>query len=75
MRRKATAMSKQAPKPNLYDWIRQEELIRILGCNKRTIDNWREKGTLPYSKIGGIIYYLRQDVEQVLSKNYTKKQP
>lgn len=68
-------MNNQSTPPVLYDWINQDELIRILGYSKRTIDNWREKGTLPFSKIGGIIFYLRQDVESVLYNNYTKKRP
>jgi hypothetical protein len=31
----------------------------------------RSNGTLPYSRIGNKIYYLRRDIIKILSDNYT----
>ncbi len=37
-------------------WLRSSEVRKLLGVSAGTLQNLRIKGTLPFSKIGGIVY-------------------
>ena len=50
-------------------WIRSEEAMKFLGCSKGTLRNLRINHTLPYSKLGGTIYFSLQDIENTLESN------
>jgi hypothetical protein len=45
--------------------------MHYLHISPRTLQTLRTNGTLPFSRIGNKIYYLRQDVERILRDNYT----
>lgn len=49
-------------------WMDNEEVCRILNISKRTLQTYRDSGTLPFSQIGHKMYYRPQDVEQVINK-------
>ncbi len=51
-------------------WIDGAETLRRLRISKRTLQNYRDDGTLPYSKVGGKIYYNTDDLEILMRKNY-----
>ncbi len=54
-------------------WIKSKEVRKILGISPGTIQNLRINGTLPYSKIGGIIYYDKEEILKVLDENTIKR--
>ena len=39
----------------------------ILNISKRSLQTYRDNGTLPYTQIGHKIYYKPEDVKQVMS--------
>ena len=45
-------------------------LMRMLGVSRRTLQNYRDNGTLPYSTVGGKFYYSIGDIEDLMLKNY-----
>ena len=51
------------------EWLKTADVIDILSCSPGTIQNLRINGTLPFTKMGGTIYYSRQDVLKVLNEN------
>lgn len=55
----------------LEDWIDAQDVMQALHISPRTLQTLRSNGTLPYSRIGNKIYYLRQDIERILKDNYT----
>ena len=55
----------------LEDWIDAQDVMHYLHISPRTLQTLRTNGTLPFSRIGNKIYYLRQDVERILRNNYT----
>lgn len=55
----------------LEDWIDAQDVMHCLHISPRTLQTLRTNGTLPFSRIGNKIYYLRQDVERILRDNYT----
>ncbi|SFW62345.1 Helix-turn-helix domain-containing protein [Sinomicrobium oceani] len=47
-------------------WLKSAEVRRLLGISPGTLQNLRVTGTLPYRKIGGTIYYRRDDVDTMM---------
>ena len=52
-----------------WEWISNSEYLRKRGITKTTAQRDRDNGVIPWSKIGGKIYYRRSDVEALLEKN------
>ncbi len=50
-------------------WLRSSEIRKLLKISPGTLQNLRINGTLPYTKIGGVIYYAHQDVQKMLQDN------
>ena len=51
------------------EWLKTAEVLKLLSCSQGTLQNLRINGSLPYSKTGGTIYYLRADVLKMLTSN------
>ena len=50
-------------------WLKSPEVRELLGISPGTLQNLRVNGTLPYTKVGGVLYYDYQEIMQVLEKN------
>lgn len=50
-------------------WLKSTEVMELLKISPGTLQNFRVNGTLPYTKIGGIIYYEASDIQDVLTAN------
>ena len=55
----------------LAQWMDNSDVMRALNISQRTLQTLRSNGTLPYSQIGGKLYYKRADIETLLDRNYT----
>lgn len=51
------------------EWLKSADVKNMLGCSPGTLQNLRVNGSLPFTKMGGTIYYSRNDVIKVLSGN------
>ena len=61
-------------KPSL-DWERyytDKELAVILKVSRRSLQDYRNNGILPYTQIGGRILYKASEVERVLMDGYNE---
>jgi hypothetical protein len=47
-------------------WIKSQEVRKLLAISPGTLQNLRINGTLPYTKIGGVMYYDYQDIQKML---------
>ncbi len=47
-------------------WLKSYEVEKLLEISPGTLQTFRNNGTLPYTKIGGTIYYDTQDIEKIL---------
>ena len=54
----------------LVDWLDGSDVMRALHISPRTLQTLRSNGTLPYSHIGGKIFYKREVLEDLLERNY-----
>lgn len=52
-------------------WLKSTEVMKMLKISPGTLQNFRVNGTLPFTKIGGIIYYDASDIQEILSSNKT----
>jgi hypothetical protein len=60
----------QKANPSQKKWLKSTEVKKLLGLSAGTILNLRVNGTLPYSKVGGIILY---DYEEIMKIIQSKK--
>lgn len=54
----------------LEDWIDGQEVMIKLRISPRTLQTLRSNGTIPFTRIGHKLYYLKQDIERILRNNY-----
>jgi hypothetical protein len=65
---------KQNPSNDLSDWIDAQDVMLKLHISARTLQTLRTNGTLPFSRIGGKLYYRISDIEAILNNNYSGKE-
>ena len=54
-------------------WIKSPQVRKLLNISPGTLQNLRVNGTLPYTKIGGVVYYSMADIEKVLQSKKVNK--
>jgi len=64
IRRNRYHRGKQGEEPR--EWLKSYEVRKLLGISPGTLQNLRVNGTLPYTKIGGLMYYRYQDIQKVM---------
>ena len=50
-------------------WLRSGEVMELLSISPGTLQNLRINGTIPYTKIGGVLYYNADEINSVLKKH------
>jgi len=50
-------------------WLKSPEVKELLGISSGTLQNLRINGTLPYTKVGGVLYYDYEEIMNVMEKN------
>jgi hypothetical protein len=56
-------------------WLKSNEVRKLLNISHGTLQNLRVNGTLSFSKVGSILYYPTADIEKVLEYNKTESAP
>lgn len=51
-------------------YLSGEDVCKLLHISKRTLQQYRDDGILPYIQIGGKIIYKETDILKVLEQNY-----
>lgn len=49
-------------------WLKSHQVRRLLTISPGTLQHLRVNGTLPYTKIGGVLYYDAADIEKMLQE-------
>lgn len=47
-------------------WLKSYEVRKLLSISAGTLQNLRINGTLPYNKIGGLMFYRYEDIQKLL---------
>ena len=56
-------------KVSIDKWIKSSSVMDKLGISPGTLQNFRINETIPFSKLGGIIYYDEEEINQILVEN------
>lgn len=63
-------LNENEQKPNhLKKYLKSNEVMELLQISPGTIQNLRINGTIPYTKIGGIILYEYEEIISILNNN------
>ena len=50
-------------------WLKSHEVRRLLTLSPGTLQNLRVNGTLPFTKIGGVIFYDYDDIQKMIEEH------
>ena len=56
-------------------WLKSNEVRKLLNISPGTLQNLRINGTLSYTKVGSILYYPYQDIQKLLENNKVPATP
>lgn len=48
-------------------WLKSPEVMKILGLSSGTLQTLRLNKTLPFTKIGGVLFYDSEDITKLLN--------
>ncbi|GHV40888.1 DNA-binding protein [Bacteroidia bacterium] len=57
---------------SLQRWLDNQDVCRILNISKRTLQTYRDNGTLACTQVNHKIFYKPEDVESVINKLKSK---
>ena len=47
-------------------WLKSNEVLKLLKISPGTLQNLKFNGTLPYTKLGGIIYFDSDEIQKLM---------
>ena len=50
-------------------WLRSKDVRKMLGISPGTLQNMRIHGHIPYSKLGGTLFYDNDEIKKILNDN------
>lgn len=53
-------------------YLTTEQVMTYLHISRRTLQNYRDNGIIPYTTIGGTLLYPESKIKEVLERNYYK---
>ena len=56
-------------------WLKSYEVKKLLNISTGSLQNLRSNGTLPHTKMGGLIYYDADDLNKALAERKRDFQP
>jgi hypothetical protein len=63
----------QQSKQSTKQWLKSSDVRKMLGISHGTLQNLRITRCLPYTKLGGIMFYRYEDIEKILEAGLTFK--
>jgi len=50
-------------------FLKSHQVQRMLAISAGTLQTLRNNGSIPYSKVGGVIFYKKRDILRVIEEN------
>jgi len=54
-------------------YLKSHQVQRLLGISPGTLQNMRINGTIPFSKVGGVLFYDKEEIYKMLEINMRNK--
>lgn len=67
--KKVTRLCSPAGDAGLKKWMDNRDVCEVLRISKRTLQVYREKGLLPYTRIKNKIFYRPEDVQKLFESS------
>ena len=67
---KVMGMCRPVEDLGLKKWLDNQEVCEILRISKKTLQVYRDKGILPYSRIKNKLFYKPEDIRRLLELSY-----
>ena len=48
-------------------WLKSSDVRKMLGISSGTLQTLRNNGKIPFTKVGGLIYYDAAEINQILT--------
>ena len=61
------AMASRGNDKKLGEWLDNQDVCQILNISPRTLQTFRDNGTLAFSQINHKVYYKPEDVKRILT--------
>lgn len=60
--------------PSLFNerYLTTNEIIALFRISRRTLQNYRDNGTIPYISMGRVVLYPESELKKAWEKNYYK---
>ena len=62
-------LTRQGEKKEFNKWVKSLEVQKLLNISRGKLMSLRVSGKLPYTRIGGVIYYNHDDIFEMLESN------
>ncbi|CAG2532834.1 Helix-turn-helix domain-containing protein [Maribacter dokdonensis] len=62
-------LDSQSPRVIKKEWLKSTQVMEMLHISAGTLQSFRSNGTLPFTKIGGILFYDAEDIHEILLRN------
>jgi hypothetical protein len=59
-------LCRQSRDKSLSEWLDNQDVCQILSISKRTLQTYRDNGTLPYTRIGDKMYYKADEIQRIM---------
>ena len=53
----------------LKKYLKSSEIMELLQISPGTLQTLRDNGTLPFIKVGGIIFYESEEIQKIMENN------
>ena len=54
-------------------WLRSNQVCKLLGISPGTLQTFRVNGTVPFTKVGGILFFKAEDIEKLMEENSSRQ--
>lgn len=71
--RLSVELSRLKTKQTSAQWLDSSDVCCMLDISKRTLQTYRNNGTIPFSMIGGKVYFKEEDVIKLLNRNLKRR--
>lgn len=66
------ALKRRTPHLNGEKYLTNNEVSKLLKLSTRTLQDWRDNGTISYIQIKGKVLYRQSDILKLLEDNFEK---
>jgi len=66
-------LSRMSGQTNFPALLRTSEVKRILKISDSSLAGLRQNGSIPFTKVGGTIYFLQKDILDLVIQHYSGK--